>query len=417
MKFLRSFVFSVLLAASLPALAQRSVDPIAAVVNGDVITQHDLDLRMTLALLNSGLADTPEMRKQVQGQVLRRLVDEDLKVQLASKEKITVTQSEIAGQMEEVERQNHLPPGGLNKLLASKGVDPEALRQQLRADIAWIKWVRNILVRRVHVSENAVNTRLEAIRANLGKPEYHAAEILLSLDGVKNEAEVRDLAQRLTEQTRQGAPFAAIAQQFNQGGGANGDLGWVSEGMMDDELFAALSALQPNQASQPIRMGDGYYIMGLIEKRKVGEGLGGGPTLDLMTIDLKSLPGAGPAERDTQMRRLRDSLAPAKSCDDITKLSKEVPAAVLSIEEKLPENQVPSKVAPLIKDLQPGQISEPTEGPSGRRFFAVCGHAVSHANDLPSADVIRRQMEDEQMKLLEQRALRDLNRGAVIEIR
>jgi peptidyl-prolyl cis-trans isomerase SurA len=345
------------------------------------------------------------------------MVDEDLKVQAATREKIAVSADDIAADMDAIEKQNHMPPGGLTKLLAAKGIETEALRQQIRADIAWARLVHQVLIRRVHVSDNAVTTRLEAIRANLGKPEYHAAEIYLSLDNAKSEAEVRDLAERLSEQMRKGAPFSAIARQFNQAGAADGNLGWVSEGMLDDELMTALGGLQPNEVTPPIRTTDGYYILTLLEKRKVGEGLGDGSTIDLMIIDLNSLSSASQAERDVQMQHLRDALAPAKNCDDLARLSKQVPSAAVNVMEKLPEAQLPSQVVPLIEDLPPGQVSAPIDTAKGRRFFAVCGRGSGNADGLPSAEDIRHRMEDEQLELVARHYLLDLHSDAVVDIR
>ena len=420
MNVLRLFAFFAFSSASFSAYAQpaaRPAEPIVAVVNDDVITQRDVEQRMKLALFSSNLPDTPDMRSRVQGSLLRRMIDEDLKIQLAAKQKIAVSANDIAAQMESIEQQNHLPAGGLVKLLAAKGIETEALRQQLRADIAWAVLVRHVMAREVHISENAVTTRLDAIRANLGKPEYHVSEIYLDVESEKDEAEVRALAERLTEQMSKGAPFEAIARQFNQSGAADGNLGWVSEGMLDDELLKALNSLQPNAVTPPIRTTDGYHILLLQEKRKVGEGMGSGPTVDLMTIELNSLASANQAERDSQMHRLLEILAPAKNCDDLTRLAKQIPSAALDIAEKRPEAQMPAKVVSLTKGLSPGQISEPIDIPKGRRFFAVCGRASGNSDELPSADDIRHQMEEEQLELVVRRHLLELHRGAVIDIR
>jgi peptidyl-prolyl cis-trans isomerase SurA len=413
----RLFVFFAALLALSPALAKpNSGETIVALVNGEIITQHDLDEKTKLALVTSGLSDTPEMRARVVGPLLHRMVDEDLKIQAAAKEKLTITPEDIASQLSSLDEQNHLPPGGLVKLLTAKGVNPDALRQQLRAEIAWSKLVHYALIKRVHVSENAVQTRLEALKANLGKPEYLVSEIFLAVDDPKSEPQVHDLAERLTEQMHQGAPLEAIARQFNQAGAADGNLGWVSYGMLDDDLLKVLGTLEPKGVSAPIRTPDGYHILNLREKRKVGEGWGGGATVDLMIIDLNSLASAGQAERDSQMQRLRDFLAPAKNCDDLATLSKQSPSASVDLREKLPESQLPPKVVPLIKDLGPGRISEPIETAKGRRFFAVCGRGTGNS-EAPSAEDIRRQMEDEQLELVARRYLMTMQADAIIDIR
>lgn len=428
MNGLLSFALLILWAASLPAYAQPvtalpsratqdSGEPIAAIVNDDVITKRDLEQRTRLALLNANLPDTPDMRSRVVGPLLRRLIDEDLKIQLAARQQITVSSDEITAQMDAIEQRNHLSGGGLVKLLTSKGIETEAIRQQIRADLAWSGLVRQVLAREVRVSENAVTTRLDAIRANLGKPEYHASEIYLNVEEEKDAAGVRDLAERLAEQMRRGAPFAAVAQQFGQAGAADGNLGWVSEGMLDDALLAALDSLQPNMVTAPIRTTDGYHILMLLEKRKVGEGMGSGPTVDMMMIELNSLSSANQTERDLQMQHLREVLAPAKNCDDLSRLSKQAPSAVVTFMEKLPETQIPAKVQPLVRELPPGQISEPLDAPKGRRFFAVCGRSQGNSDGLPSAEDIRHRMQEEQLELVVRRHLLNLHSGAFVEIR
>jgi len=110
-------------------------------------------------------------------------------------------------------------------------------------------------------------------------------------------------------------------------------------------------------------------------------------------------------------------LAPAKNCDDLTRLSKQVPSASVTIAEKLPETELPTKIAALTKNLPLGQISEPIDTPKGRRFFAVCGRTAGNAEGLPSADDIRRRMEEEQLELLARRQMLDLHRNSIIDIR
>src|SRR5690606_30469399 len=54
---------------------------IAAIVNDRVISSYDLDQRVKLVLLSSGIPNTPENISRIRGQVLRSLVDEFLQMQ------------------------------------------------------------------------------------------------------------------------------------------------------------------------------------------------------------------------------------------------------------------------------------------------------------------------------------------------
>jgi peptidyl-prolyl cis-trans isomerase SurA len=405
-----SFLFA--LAAAAADDSQR----VAAVVNDDIISVHDLDQRMKLVLLSSNLPDNVDTRGRILPQVIRRLIDERLELQEAEKNKITVDTAELAGALANIERQNNMARGSMEPMLRSRGVDPETLRQQMRADIAWSNVVREELSRDVHIGDDAVNTRLANLKSNLGKPEYEAAEIYLAVEGPRYEEQVKSLGDRLIEQLRGGAPFSSLALQFSQNAGG-GNLGWVSEGMLDDELMRALSRLQINQITPPIRAHDGYHILMLLNKRRIGEGISVGPTVDLLTVELTSLPSATMAERDAQLQRMKATLSSAKSCDDLEKLSKTVPSATYNRADKVPEAQLPQEVNAMIGKLGDGQISEPMEAGNLRRFFAVCGRHADQPGGLPSYDDMKRRMENDQLENLARRYLRDIRRNAYVDVR
>ncbi len=399
-----------------PSYAADEAERVAAVVNDDVISVHDLDQRLKLVMMSSNLPDSVETRSRVMPQVIRRLIDEHLELQEAQKQKVEVESGEIGNALGNIERQNNMPHGTMEKLLRSHGVDPETLRQQIKADLAWNETVRQELTRDIHVGDDAVNTRLDNLKSNIGKPEYLAGEIFLAVDGPRNEDQVRSLAERLIEQLRNGAPFQSLAQQFSQNGGG-GQLGWVSEGMLDDELMRALGRLQVNSITPPIRANDGYHILLLIDKRKIGDGMSSGPSVDLLTIELNSLPSATFPERDAQLQRFKQAMSPISGCDDLEKASKETPSTGYNRVDKVAEAGLPPEVMKLITPLEIGVLSEPLDMANSRRFFAVCGRHADQPNGLPSYDDIKRRMENEQLDNLAKRYLRDLRRNAYVDVR
>jgi len=404
------------LLSSFPALSADESERVAVVVNDDIISVHDLDQRLKLTLLTANLPDSVETRSRIMPQVIRRLIDEHLELQEARKQKVEVDSGEVVTSIANIERQNRMPRGAMEKLLRSRGVDPETLRQQVKADLAWSDVVHQELTRDIHVGDDAVNTRLANLKANLGKPEYLAGEIYLAVEGPRNDDQVRGLADRLIEQLRQGAPFQALAQQFSQNGG-NGQLGWVSEGMLDDELMRALARLQPGTVTPPIRTNDGYHILILLDKRKIGDGMSSGPTVDLITVELTSLPSATFTERDAQLQRFKETMSSVRGCDDIEKVVKSQPSTSYNHVDRMPENSLPPEVLALIGNLEIGRLSEPLDLVNARRFFAVCGRQADAAGGLPSYDDIKHRMESEQLENLARRYMRDLHRNAYVDVR
>ncbi|GEO36045.1 peptidyl-prolyl cis-trans isomerase SurA [Skermanella aerolata] len=259
-------------AAPLAPPPARSTEGIAAVVNDDIISISDLTARLQLALVSSGLPNTPETRQRLTPQVLRSLVDERLQLQEASRTNVSVTDKEISDALGRVAEQNRMEREQLEKMLASQGVPRSTLEDQIRSTIAWGKLVQRRLRPSIEIGQDEIDQVIQRIQANAGKPEYLAAEIFLSVDTPEREDDVRRLADRLYEQIGQGASFPAVARQFSQSAGAanGGDLGWVQQGQLPEDLDSALKQLRPGQATRPIRSITGYHILMLRDERTVG---------------------------------------------------------------------------------------------------------------------------------------------------
>ena len=71
-----------------PAAAQQEAMRIAAVVNEDVISLFDVQSRIQLFLITSGIEDTIEIRQRLLPQVMNALIEEKLKLQEARREEI-----------------------------------------------------------------------------------------------------------------------------------------------------------------------------------------------------------------------------------------------------------------------------------------------------------------------------------------
>src|SRR5690606_9203403 len=97
---MNALVLALLIALALPFSTPRQADAqevftAVAVVNDEVISRLDFEARLRIALLASGLPDTPETINQISGPVLRQLIDERLQRQEAKRLSIEVTEEEM----------------------------------------------------------------------------------------------------------------------------------------------------------------------------------------------------------------------------------------------------------------------------------------------------------------------------------
>lgn len=275
-KYLALFLIGVGLCwTNSPAFAAGK-EGIAAVVNQDVVTKSDLMARHDLIAASTGLPRTPELMAKLRPQIVDMLIEEEIKMQEANRLKIEVTKEEIAQGFKSIADQNKVSPQDFRKMLESSGIRVGTMEDQIRAQIAWTKVVQRKIRPQIEVSDADVDSELEQLRANIGKPQYKISEIFLPLMEGKKPAEIQSFAEKLVSQLqKKPEAFGKVAQQFSAAPGAaqGGAVGWVIGGQMPTEVDAVLPSLSPRSISNPIKTQSGFYIIFLQEKREITEAL------------------------------------------------------------------------------------------------------------------------------------------------
>jgi peptidyl-prolyl cis-trans isomerase SurA len=388
---------------------------IAAVVNNEVISMFDLVSRIRMVMISSNIPDTPETRKRLSSQVLRQLIDEKLEMEEAKRQSVRATDDEIRHALQQIEKQNNMQEGQLNAFLKARGLDRTALVDQLTASIVWAKLVRRMASQTIEISDGEIDAATKQIKEHANDPESRVAEIFLSVDNPAQDAEVRQLADRLAEQMRKGARFSAIARQFSQSASAavGGDLGWLRSNQLSPELGKVVAGLKPGELSPPIRAAGGYYLM-LVLQRRNGALDTPDEIYDIVQVVFALPPQASEAARKAAMREVENVRAAAKDCPSMLAIGKKR-APQLSSEGKLKSSQISPKMHSLIDSLPIGQPSQPIVQKNGVGVIMVCRKTK------PDGTLTRQEVTDSLLKqrldTVARRYLQDLRRTAYVDVR
>lgn len=250
-------------------MAQPVAQRIAAVVNDDVITSQDLLDRLDLAAVSSGLPNDPQTKQRLAPQVLRGFIDEKLQLQEARRLGLDVTEAEIDQALDTIAARNNTDRQTLLRFLTSRGINPRTLREQLRAQIAWLKIIAREVRPRIVVSQEQVEFAVKRAAGRPGGDEVLLSEILLPVYERGQENAVLAQARELVATLRAGADFGALARQVSTAASAEngGDLGWVRTEGLAPELRDQIASLQPGQISPPIPGPNGVHILQLRDRR------------------------------------------------------------------------------------------------------------------------------------------------------
>jgi peptidyl-prolyl cis-trans isomerase SurA len=114
-----------------------SVVKATAIVNGEVITQTDIDQRLALLAIANGGQDPADEVDRLRQQVLRNLIDETLQIQAAKAEEITIKPADIDKTVARVAGNVKQTPEQMAGYLKANGSSIRSIRRQIEGEIAW----------------------------------------------------------------------------------------------------------------------------------------------------------------------------------------------------------------------------------------------------------------------------------------
>jgi peptidyl-prolyl cis-trans isomerase SurA len=394
-----------------------SVVKATAIVNGEVITQTDIDQRLGLLLMSNNEQIPPDELQRIREQVLRNLIDETLQIQAATREEITVKKTDVDRALERVAANMKQNPQQLEVTLRNGGSSIRSMRRQIEGEIAWQRLQRAKIEDDVSVGDAEVKAVIDRLTASKGVQEYRVGEIFLSATAT-NQAEVSANAGKILEQLRNGASFAGYARQFSEASTApvGGDLGWVRPEQLPEPLAAQLRQMSPGQVSAPIPVSGGVSILNVQDMRKPLTADPRDAILALKQVSITFAKGTPRAQAETTVTRFAEAARNVGGCGGADRIAAEFKGELVQRDD-VRLRDLPPVLQNLMLPMQVGQATQPFGAlEDGVRIFVICGRDVPTA-ELPSFDEIYSQVKEQRMNMRSRRYLRDLRRDAVIEFR
>lgn len=242
------------------ALAANSFK-IVAVVNGDIISNQDIQNRINAFLMTTKIPLNEQTRNMITQRVTHAAIDEKIKLQAAEKNNIHISEKDIDASVANFEKNNRIPKGELKNILKQAKVSPESFRSQMKSDLAWLRLLKNKMRGEGTITQKEIETALADAKKDLSTPKFQISEIFIKKEKAKD-------IQNLVDNLRNDNRFELYAMQFSDSPSASngGNLGWVNEGKLPAPLEKAAKKLPVGGISNAILLNDGYYILKLNQR-------------------------------------------------------------------------------------------------------------------------------------------------------
>lgn len=410
-------------AAAVKKTAQpQLVDAIIAVVNDEVITRRELELRLRTVearAVKQGI-NLPS-RAEFQQQLLEQMVLERAQMQLAKDAGIKVDDIMLDRAVGRIAEQNKMTPQKFRDELEREGVPFAQFREEIRQQIVLQRLREREVDSKIQVAESEIDNYLGAEKnAAQGQQEFHLAHILVRIPENASSEQIaarETRAQSVLQQLKSGGDFAKVSASFSDAGEAltGGELGWRSQERLPKLFLDAIASLSPGQVSSVVRSANGFHIIKLVDKRTALKADASAPAVQqtharhiLIKVN-QAVPASEARRKLTELKQRLDN--GAAKFDELAKLySNDLSASQGGdLGWLYPGDTVP-EFERAMDALQPGQVSEPIESPFGFHLIQVVERktdAVSQERQRAAARIAIREIKLEEATQDWQRQVRD----------
>ena len=254
------------LLGALPVQAASVRDRIVAVVNTELITLSELeeevgDVKAQARQRYSGVELAQRLR-QIDYMGLNRMIERKLQVQIAKRRGIKVTEEEVKDAIVRLRRLGETPDENDPKEMTM-------IRDQLTALHLINQQVRSSLL----VSDAEILRFYQQHRDRfMLPPEVRISQILIALGPGSELLAVREKAQEVYAQLKNGERFEELAVKYSDGpeGRRGGNLGYIRQGDILPQIQKAIEQAPPGSVTEPIASPSGMHII-RVDDRKPSE--------------------------------------------------------------------------------------------------------------------------------------------------
>ncbi|MGD0036083.1 MAG: peptidylprolyl isomerase [Bacteroidota bacterium] len=363
--------FIVYLSLLIPAVlsAQTLVDRIVAVVDKEIITESELNERVTfLAVQNRIDPNQVGLRMQV----LDGLVSEKLVLAQALIDSVEVTEDEVTRALDQQIANFVRQVGSEQRVEQMYGKPISRIKREYRTEIKNQLLVQKIRQQReaaISVTHREVEDFFVSFKDSLPQvpEEFELSHIyIVPKPDTAVEIKTRIVMQSILDSIHAGGDFADFAKRYSTDPGSaasGGDLGWEKRGVFVREFEETVFGMKEGDVSRIVKTQFGFHIIQLLGRR--GESVHARHIL----MKIEKGPASDSAAVDT-LQVLRNRALKGESFAELaSKYSEDEDTKTIGGDlGTLTADQLQLDFARQIKEMKSGEISEPLRSVVGSSY-------------------------------------------------
>ncbi|HLD95968.1 MAG TPA: peptidylprolyl isomerase, partial [Alphaproteobacteria bacterium] len=286
---------------------------------------------------------------------------------------------------------------------------------RLRAQIAWVRYVRARFGAQAEVASEEVRKKQEEIQKVKDLKQYEVCEIFIRAANPQEMAAAKARANVLYHQLSSGAPFRALAHEASDSISRNngGYLGWMTHGQWNPALQSAVETIQPGAFSSPVEATGGIYILYLASVKQAGEAAPSRKAVSYLEARVPVTQNSTPEQIEKYLPVVEalKSAKGVKAFEDAAKAA----GVVVTRHDKVSLDAINGYIQSHLNGAKGVIIDPPAMTPDGL-YMAMISSIEDIKAELPKDDDVKAHLEQERLMKFSVREMARLDAGVFKEI-
>ena len=236
------------------------------------ITKSDIvnEIKIILILNNESYSD--DKRDRLHEIAVRSTTKRNIKeIELARNNFFRFNNEDFNNELNKLATDIFVDLDTLKNICASNELDFSIIERQVQVELAWNGLIYEMYKSRLTINQEQIEEQLKILQSSKKVEEYLISEIIInSIEGDELESKIKEIKNRIEiEGFENVAKDVSIAESSIKGG----DLGWINENIVSDQVKSVLISTPVGNLSNPIQLPDGVLFFKVRDRREIDSNL------------------------------------------------------------------------------------------------------------------------------------------------
>ncbi len=218
-------------------------------VENEIITSYEIKNKILTLLNFSGSEVNQTNINQLKKQAVESLIQYKLKKIELKKYKIKKNTSQVNTYLKSISSNNI---SSLKKKFEENNLDYQLFLDEVEVQTMWQQLVFKLYSKKFNIDENIIEQELKTYKkTKKDLREFSISEIEITIENNENDNQkIQEIKSEIMEKDFE---TAALKYSISSSASNKGDLGWISERSLSDQIYNIIKNMKIGQVSEPIR--------------------------------------------------------------------------------------------------------------------------------------------------------------------